>query len=574
MSEETEPLAELIERAHRWISHDPDPSTRAALGEVLRQAEASGDATKLVDLMGYRLEFGTAGLRGEMGPGSNRLNRLMARQTAAGLAAALLAHSPGSAERGVIVGHDARHHSEAFAHDVVDVLAAAGIETLLVDGPNPTPLMAWALRHRGAAAAVVVTASHNPAKDNGIKIYWGDGAQIVPPVDGWIASEIDKVAWTNPVAPPVVAALAPPALTADYVDMVASLVGGHHPERGDFVIAATAMHGVGGALLQRCLAATGFTNLHTVAAQQLPDPDFPTVAFPNPEEPGATDLLLALATEVEADIAVANDPDADRLAVGIRTPQGGFRMLSGDELGALFAIGLMERRAASSEELPTELPPTAQSRQPLLVTTVVSSQLLAAIAANTGAAFFETLTGFKWLCRPGFEHPELDQVLAYEESIGYAVGGLCDKDGLSAATVFCDLARGWRAQGRTPQMVLDELATAYGAHVTDNFSIRVKGPGWVERLVEITANFVAHPPESIEGIAVDHLDQPAEDVIRLFLANGDRVVIRPSGTEPKLKCYCEAVEPVAANSSAAEAHTIARQRAARLHAAIEALLAA
>lgn len=552
----TPPLDNLIARTEAWVAIDPDPVTSAALTAMVDRALASGDPNELVDHMGARLDFGTAGLRGEMGPGSNRLNRLMTRQTAAGLATALLDHAHDPRGRGVLVGHDARHRSREFALDVIDVLEGAGIPCRLVDGPVPTPLVAWGLRHVGAAAGVVVTASHNPAKDNGIKIYWGDGAQIVPPVDGWIAEAIAAVTATNPPGSGGAPTVADGSLVNDYAAMVVRLAGGFEPGRATLSVAATAMHGVGAPLLKRCLTDAGFTSFATVESQEAPDPDFPTVPFPNPEEPGATDRLLALAGELDADVALANDPDADRLAAGIRSELGGHRMLSGDELGALMAVGLLERRSAAP----------STGRGALLATTVVSSQLLEAIAADVGAVFFETLTGFKWLCRPGFEHPELDQVLAYEESIGYAVGGLCDKDGISAAVVFCDLVHRWAAAGRTPQSVLDDLARRHGAHVTDNFSIRVGGVGWAERLAGIAAAVVADPPTELAGVAVARLDQPADDVIRLFLTNGDRVVIRPSGTEPKLKCYCEAVEPVGADEVGDAAHTRARVRLTALRA--------
>lgn len=544
-------VGELLARADEWIAADPDPATRERLAAVAATVRDGGDPAELADLVGHRLSFGTAGLRGEMGPGSNRVNQLMARQTAAGLARTLSARVGDAGHRGVLVGHDARHGSERFARDIVDVLEGAGIPAMLVDGPQPTPLIAWGVRHLACAAGVVVTASHNPAKDNGIKIYWGDGAQIIPPIDQWIAADIDAAAAAD-VAPTGFGGEARPApvsLVDDYVQMVVGLVAGgaSAAERRGVRLATTAMHGVGGALLARCLDEAGFTAVDTVHQQAGPDPDFPTVPFPNPEEPGATDLLLALAAEVGADAAFANDPDADRLAVGVPTGDGGWRMLSGDELGAVVAAGLLERRGGTGEG-------------GLLVTTVVSSQLLARMAAASGAEFAETLTGFKWLCRPAFEHPELEQILAYEESIGYAVGGLCDKDGISAAVVVADLIASWTASGVTVQDVLDDLARAHGAHVQRNFSLRLSGPGWEARLAAIAAGVVAAPPASVAGVAVARLDQPAEDVIRLFLENGDRVVIRPSGTEPKLKVYCEAVEPVGADEPAADARSRAAAR--------------
>lgn len=544
-------VGELLARADEWIAADPDPATREQLAAVAAAVRDGGDPVELADLMGHRLAFGTAGLRGEMGPGTNRVNQLMARQTAAGLARTLTTRIGDAGHRGVLVGHDARHGSARFAHDIVDVLEGAGVPAMLVHRPQPTPLIAWGVRHLDCSAGVVVTASHNPAKDNGIKIYWGDGAQIIPPVDGWIAADIDAAA-ADEVAPTGFGGEprpAPVSLVDDYVAMVVGLVAGGSSSaaRHSVRLATTAMHGVGGALGARCLEGAGFTTVHAVLQQADPDPDFPTIAFPNPEEPGATDLLLALAAEVDADAAFANDPDADRLAVGVPTAEGGWRMLSGDELGAVLTAGLLERRGGSGDG-------------GLLVTTVVSSQLLARIAAASGAEFAETLTGFKWLCRPAFERPELEQILAYEESIGYAVGGLCDKDGISAAVVVADLIASWKERGIGVQDVLDDLARAHGAHVQRNFSLRLSGPGWEARLVAIAAGVVAAPPSHVAGVPVERLDQPADDVIRLLLANGDRVVIRPSGTEPKLKVYCEAVEPVADGEAPASARSRAEAR--------------
>ena len=542
-------FARLRDRAEAWIAADPDELTRAQLSEIVDRAELPGELDELDDHVGRRLEFGTAGLRGEMGPGPNRLNRLVVRQTAAGLAAALHAHA--NAAAGVLVGHDARHHSAVFARDIVSVLVAADVPCELVDGPNPTPLIAWGMRHLGCTAGVVVTASHNPARDNGIKIYWSDGAQIIPPIDRWIAEAIDLAASDgDPTAPAIDPTLASPTLTDDYVSFVAGLVPSADRRTGRLRIAATSLHGVGDTLLRRCLDAAGFDDVHTVTAQAQPDPDFPTVTFPNPEEPGATDLLLELAAASDADVAFANDPDADRLAVAVPTDDG-WRLLGGDDVGVLFAAGLLERAPAPARRA------HAIETTPLLVTTVVSSQLLAKMAAHAGVAFRETLTGFKWLCRPALADPALEQLLAYEEALGYAIGHLRDKDGLSAAVVMADLMADWKQAGTSALEVLDGLARIHGAHVQHNVSIRVTGPGWLEEITALAASVADAPPTALAGVAVQRTDRPADDVIRLFLANGDRVVIRPSGTEPKLKIYAEAVEAV----RGAEAPAAARQRA-------------
>lgn len=293
------------------------------------------------------------------------------------------------------------------------------------------------------------------------------------------------------------------------------------------------------------MTVAGFTNLHMVVEQEHPDPDFPTVAFPNPEEPGATDLLLGLARSIDADVAMANDPDTDRLAVGIADGES-WRMLGGDELGWLLAAGLIEFRDASVPGL--------------LATTVVSSQMLGRIAESNGIAFFETLTGFKWVSRPGIASPDLDQILAYEEALGYAVGGARDKDGISAALVMADLFTLWKSRGTSAQSILDELAVQHGAHVQHNFSVRIEGADWQERLAATANAVVASPPRRLGGLDVRSVEQPASDVIRLTLSSSDRVVIRPSGTEPKMKCYLEAVEPVAPGETPTSARTRARDR--------------
>lgn len=567
---------EVLDAAMRWTEIDPDPRTRAELLAVIERARHDPLAmAELHALMDHRLTFGTAGLRGEMGPGRNRINRLMARQTAWGIGRTLLdERAVGEADRQqtpqrgadsdpplILVGHDARHHSEEFALDIVAVLEALGVRCTLVLGPNPTPLMSWGLRRIEADAGIVVTASHNPAADNGIKIFWGDGAQIVSPTDELIAEAIRTVADVDPSGSVDAPTPADTSLADEYVAFVTGLVTtsgesrsthSANTDRANLRIAYTAMHGVGAPLLHRCFDAAGFSDVHVVAAQEQPDPDFPTVAFPNPEEPGATDLLLELAARIDADVAFANDPDADRLAMAIRrrsTNDSGrpdWRMLTGDELGWLFAAGLIEFGD-----------PTVPS---LLATTVVSSQLLSRIAEAHGIAFFETLTGFKWVSRPGIASPDLVQMLAYEEALGYALGGARDKDGISAAVVMADLLTMWKRQGTGPEDVLDRLAVAHGAHVQHNFSVRFDGDDWMQRLVQVAERVVEAPPRSLGGVAVQVVEQPAADVIRLSLANADRVVVRPSGTEPKMKCYCEAVEPVAPGESpdAARARAAAR----------------
>ncbi len=542
-------------RADRWVDIDPDPETANLLAEISAAAGTDSEAReRLGDLVGSRLDFGTAGLRGRRGPGPNRMNRLVIRQTAAGLADVLVSDHADDLSRPVLVTFDARWLSDVFALDVADVLGAAGVRVLLASGAQPTPFASWTMRQIGAIAAVVVTASHNPPADSGIKIYWDDGAQIIPPVDGRIADAIAGWADRNPPG----SDLAPQPLDPTWIDRYVAFAAGMATDDSTSTplrLVTTALHGVGGDMLGRTLAASGFDDVTEVAEQRDPDPDFPTVTFPNPEEPGATDLLLALARRTSSDVALALDPDADRLAMGC-PGENGWAMLTGDELGALLCQGLLDVRSDSP-------------RSAMVVSTVVSSRLAGRIARARGARFCETLTGFKWLCRPGLANPELDVVLAYEEALGYAVGGLLDKDGISAAAVVASLCRRWKREGRDPRGVLDDLAVEFGAHVQLNTSVRRDGPGATADVAALGVLFADDPPDRLADTAVASMDRPAPDVIRLYVGDDDRVVIRPSGTEPKLKFYCEAVEPVRSG----ENPTVTRRRArARLERIQESLM--
>jgi len=411
--------AELLDRARAWLAEDPDPVTRRTL-DALLDAAGSGDEAateELRDAFHGRLEFGTAGLRGAMGPGPNRMNRVVVSRAAAGLAAYLLAHHDGVAPLRAVVGYDARHNSDAFARDTARILQAAGIQALVLPRALPTPVLAFAIRHLDCAAGVMVTASHNPANDNGYKVYVGDGTQIVPPVDAEISALIDAVgpfadiprsdAWET---------LDDDVLRA-YLATVAALVPADAPR--DVRVAYSPMHGVGGDVVLAALAAAGFSAPMVVRAQFAPDPDFPTVPFPNPEEPGAMDLALEEGLDVDADVVVANDPDADRCAVAVPTRDRGasggpaYRMLRGDEVGWLLAWWLHERGARG-----------------VYATSIVSSSLLARMAEAWGVEHRETLTGFKWIGRiPGLS-------FGYEEALGYCVdpAHVGDKDGVSAAT--------------------------------------------------------------------------------------------------------------------------------------------
>ena len=545
----------LRDAALRWIADDPDPATREELQRVLAAAMV-GDAPALADLadrMSAPLRFGTAGLRGPVRAGPAGMNVAVVRRATAGLAAwldaSVRAAGAGGAEgeRLIVVGRDARHGSEAFAAAAARVLAGAGFDVAELPGPLPTPVLAFAVQHLGAVAGVQITASHNPPTDNGYKVYLGaavapdaPGAQLVAPADTEIEAAIDA-------APP--AADVPTALgtrtvdvSEEYLERVGRLPRG---TARTLRVALTPMHGVGGQTAVHALRRAGFTDVHVVASQAAPDPAFPTVAFPNPEEPGATDALLALAAEVGADLAVALDPDADRCALGVPLPGGAgprWRILTGDETGLLLGDHLL--RAAGPD--------------PLVATTVVSSSMLRAVAAARGARYAETLTGFKWIVRAG---PGL--VFGYEEALGYCVdpGGVRDKDGIAAAVVACDLAAGLRAAGETLLDRLDELARTHGVHLTEGLSVHLD-PAARDAVV---ARLAAAPPAGWAAA------RSAPDVLVLRRPQ-ERVVVRPSGTEPKLKAYLETVEPPGPDLSSARAR--AAGRLAALRAEVSALLGA
>jgi len=518
-----------------WQRDDPDPATVAEVDRLL----AAGDEAALQAAFAAPLAFGTAGLRGPLGAGPARMNRAVVRRAAAGLCRWL-------DERGatgpVVVGRDARHGSADFAHDTAAVVAGTGRPVVLAERPLPTPVLAYAVRHLEAAAGVVVTASHNPPKDNGYKVYAGDGAQIVPPSDVEIARHMAAVERVVdlPLAAldhPLVQPLAEHVVDA-YLDGVAGLRVTGGPV--DLRIAYTPLHGVGLDVLARAFERAGLPLPAVVEAQAAPDPDFPTVAFPNPEEPGAMDLLLALAREAGAELAIANDPDADRLALAVPDPAGGaeaWRVLTGDEIGLLLADHLLRHTAGADR---------------LLGTTVVSSSALAALAERHGVAFVETLTGFKWLARATLARPELRPVLGYEEALGYSVGALVrDKDGIGAAVVAVEAVGALVASGSSVAQRLAELAVEIGLHRTRQRSIRFEGLDGAARMAAAVDRARTAAPATLGGIAVTEVEDlalgarlPPTDAVVL---RGDalRVVVRPSGTEPKLKLYVEVVRPVA-----------------------------
>jgi phosphomannomutase len=534
----------LLDRARAWLADDPDPETRISLDRLLDSA-GSGDegaAAELLDAFTGRLDFGTAGLRGALGPGSNRMNRAVVTRAAAGLAAYLndLAPAPASDGAGltVVVGHDARHKSDEFARDTAEVMEGAGIHALVLPRPLPTPVLAYAIRHLGCAAGVMVTASHNPPQDNGYKVYLGDGTQIVPPADSDISARIDAVGPACDVPRGDGWEMLDESVLSAYLATVAALVPADAPR--DVAIAYTPMHGVGGRVVLDALAASGFPAPRVVAAQFAPDPDFPTVSFPNPEEPGAMDLALEEGLESDADVVIANDPDADRCAVAVPTRDRGasggppFRMLRGDEVGWLLGWWLHERGATGG-----------------YASSIVSSSLLASMAASYGLEHHETLTGFKWIGRvPGL-------AFGYEEALGYCVdpGHVADKDGVSAAVRVVELVAALKARGRTVHDVLDDLATEHGLHATDQLSVRVDDPSIIS---DAMARLRAAPPTEVAGLDVETFEDlehgidglPPTDGVRIRLAQQTRVIVRPSGTEPKLKCYLEVVVPVTSDVEA------------------------
>ncbi len=550
--------AGLRERADAWLADDPDPSTRDELTRVLAAAD-SGDAAALADLedrFAGMLAFGTAGLRGALGAGPNRMNRAVVMRAAAGLTAYLQSEC-GIPEPMVVIGYDARHRSDDFARDTAAVVVGAGGRASVLPHPLPTPVLAFAIRHLGADAGVMVTASHNPPQDNGYKVYLGDGSQIVPPSDAQIAAHIDAVGSVSELM------LADDGWeTLDdevqdaYVARIAALVPSESPR--DLGVVHTALHGVGDDTVRRVFVAAGFAAPFTVATQAAPDPDFPTVAFPNPEEPGAIDAALDVARELHPDVVIANDPDADRCAAAV-LDDGLWRMLRGDEVGALLGAHVLARGVA----------PDA-----VLACSIVSSRLLAAIAAAAGVRHEETLTGFKWIGRvPGL-------AFGYEEALGYCVAPqiVRDKDGVSAALLLAELVAGLKTQGRTVLDVLDDLAVAHGVHATDAFSVRVADLAEIPPVME---RLRTSPPAEVGDARVVRVDDlsagdgglPPTEGVRWFLADGSRVIVRPSGTEPKIKVYLEAVEPVDDAEALPAARGVAADRLATMRAAMEQLTA-
>ncbi|WP_314146519.1 phospho-sugar mutase [uncultured Leifsonia sp.] len=558
---------QVIADARAWLAQDPDPETRQELESLIVAAE-SGSAEAVADLhsrFDTRLAFGTAGLRGEIAAGPNRMNRVLVAQAAAGFARWLLEHAEGGTPS-VVIGYDGRKNSDVFARDTAELMAGAGVRAVLLPRLLPTPVLAFAVRHLDVSAGVMVTASHNPPNDNGYKVYLGgadNGSQIVSPTDAEIAAHILEVAQGSVADLPRSEQyeVAGEDVERAYIDATAAVATTTAP-RDAVSFAYTAMHGVGWRTAQAVFQAAGFAEPTVVVAQRDPDPAFPTVAFPNPEEPGAMDLAFATAREAGVDLIIANDPDADRLAVAIPDPASadGYRRLSGNEVGALLGWRAAELAAA-----------TAGDAAPFgaLACSIVSSPALAAVAAAYHLDFADTLTGFKWVSRaPGL-------IYGYEEALGYLVnpGTVRDKDGISAATALLDLVNTLAAEGRTLADQLDAFAERFGFFASDQISIRVTD---LSRIGEIMSALRSAPPARLGEVAVERIDDlsdgfeglPPSDVLRIRLADGSRVMVRPSGTEPKLKIYIDASSD---DGTVAERRATATARVAALADAMRAL---
>ncbi|MFJ1979881.1 phospho-sugar mutase [Streptomyces albogriseolus] len=523
----------LIAQAQAWLAEDPDPDTREELARLIDD----GNHAELAARFAGTLQFGTAGLRGELGAGPLRMNRSVVIRAAAGLAAYLkkqgTPHGDDTAGL-VVIGYDARHKSRTFAEDTAAVMTGAGLRAAVLPGPLPTPVLAFAIRHLGAVAGVEVTASHNPPRDNGYKVYLGDGSQIVPPADAEIAAEIDAVASLTTVPRPTTGweTLDDTVLEA-YLTRTDAVLSENSPRTARTVY--TAMHGVGKDVLLAAFARAGFPAPDLVTEQADPDPDFPTVAFPNPEEPGAMDLAFAKARETDPDLVIANDPDADRCAAAVKDG-GDWRMLRGDEVGALLAAHLVRRGVTGT-----------------FAESIVSSSLLGRIAGKAGLPYEETLTGFKWIARvDGLRY-------GYEEALGYCVDpdGVRDKDGITAALLLTELASELKAEHRTLLDLLDDLAVEYGLHATDQLSVRVKDLGLIAAAMR---RLREQPPTELAGLRITKAEDLTEGTDKLpptdglrYTLDGARVVVRPSGTEPKLKCYLEVVVPVVGTADLPEA---------------------
>lgn len=541
----------MMEQVSRWLQRDPDSATKAQLQQLID----SNAVDTIKDCFSQRLEFGTAGLRGKVGCGPNRMNSLVIQETATGLGHYLTKTLSNAAQRGVVIGYDGRTDSKRFAHDAASVLTQQGIKVFLTAEEAATPIVAFGIKHFNAAAAIVVTASHNPPEYNGFKVYWENGAQIIPPHDSGIAKEIEDASELPITMMPLETAEEKNLLVwlkEDYFDQYRQAINNqpllvNQTETHRAVsLSYTAMHGVGAKMAEQLLNDNGFTQVYSVPEQSTPDGTFPTVNFPNPEEPGAMDMVIALAKERQADLACANDPDADRFAVAARTPNGDYQMLTGDQVGCLLAQYLLTRCDKTSS---------------LVGNTIVSSTLLEKIAQSNNADYYQTLTGFKWLTNVAMSKKEDNKpfLFAYEEALGYAIGEtVWDKDGLSALLAFAQLASELKGQNKTVWDQLELLYREHGVYLNSQRSIALD-----PELPAVGEKLRHNPPSTIAGRKVEVIEDlktlkrtfsdgrsevielPVSDVLVYHLSDGARVIVRPSGTEPKLKCYYQVIESFA-----------------------------
>jgi phosphomannomutase len=581
MPSHADDLAEhtLAARAERWAKDDPDPHTQAEIRALLAHAAKGGESAArehldLADRFAGALEFGTAGLRGVIGGGPNRMNRAVVARTTWGLAQHLLASVRDAAKRGVVVGYDGRKMSREFAEDTAAVLAAAGVRAILSTEPIPTPLCAFAVQNLNAAGGVMITASHNPPEYNGYKVYWENAAQIIPPVDVAIAKRIDAAPAANKIPRPSLDEARAkrhlddlsPAVERAYLDAVLAL--SVHPKEGErqITIVYTPLHGVGDKVARLAFGEAGFRSVSSVPEQQKPDGAFPTVAFPNPEEKGAMDLSFALARRIKADLVLANDPDADRLAVAVplRTSPTGYFQLTGNQVGILLGHYLLTEKPAKGPRC--------------VLASIVSSPLLGHIANKLGVHYEETLTGFKWIANRAMElerEQKLEFVFGYEEALGYTVGDVVrDKDGISAAVMMSELCAVLRTRGRGLLEELEAIHRTYGLFVSSQVNVTKKGAAGLEEIRAIMNGLRAAPPRKIgahDVVAVSDyeaasrttlasgevskLTLPKSNVLAFDLAGGSRIIARPSGTEPKVKFYFDVREPVAEGEALAAAET-------------------
>lgn len=558
-----------------WLARDPDPKTRAELEELLQK----DDQNELERRFSGRLAFGTAGLRGVLGAGPTRMNRLVVQETTTGLANYLLRTIPGPLERGVVVAYDGRHGSYQFAQDAASVLAACGFKVHLGTHTMPTPVAAYAVRYFGAAAGIMITASHNPPEYNGYKVYWGNGAQIIPPHDLGIADAIDEATQREIPFMPVIKArkqglihhFGPRVMEAYLSEIIVANAWPASPGISELKIVYTPLHGVGADAAERALKLAGFSNVHTVTQQREPDGDFPTVSFPNPEEDGAMDLAMKLGREVGADLIFANDPDADRLAVALPDEDGNFVMLTGNEIGVVLGSDLINAL------------PKDQAANACVGTTIVSSRLLGILAEAHGVGYFETLTGFKWIANKAIDATVAGKrfLMGYEEAIGYSMHNVVrDKDGVSALVAFALQTARLREQGETVLGLLQAIYRKYGLFLTKQKSLAISpdatGPTIGEKLranmpltiaglkVKSVTDIQNGTKKNITDDTQETIDLPESDVLSFILDDNSRVIVRPSGTEPKVKCYYEVVQNFEGDDSYFETTSNAQARLAEI----------